>query len=239
MKVLILSAGLGTRLKPLTDHQPKVMVKIGGKPVLQHLINLCAHHGFNDIVINLHYLPQVITRYFNTGKKFGVHIKYSYEKEQIMGGAGAIKQAQKLLENEPFFVLNGDVITNIDLTEMAAFHQRKKGLATFLVHKSDHPFDSDLVAYDNHCLIKKFFRPLPHDSFVPIAKSGCHLFEPQVLSYIPQGVFYSLEKQLIPDLLSKHQKLYAFYSDCYSKDMGTPERLKLIQKDYAQKKITF
>jgi NDP-sugar pyrophosphorylase family protein len=236
MKALILSAGLGTRLRPLTDHLPKVMVKIGAKPVLEHLVNLCIRHQVKDLVINLHFLPETITGYFGDGSRFGAKITYSYEPE-IMGGAGALKQAERLLAGDSFFVLNGDVMTDVNLRKMAEFHQKKGGLGTFLAHPTDHPFDSDLIEYDDSFLITRFFRPKPGESFRPVSKTGTHIFSPAVLPFIPSGVEYSLERQLLPDLLKRGQKLYAFYSDCYSKDMGTPARLKQVQRDYEQGKI--
>ncbi len=239
MKAFILSAGLGTRLRSLTNDRPKVMVEIGGKPVLEHLIGLCRYHGINDIVLNLHYLPRPVKEYFGNGEKFGVKIAYSFEKEKIMGGAGALKLAKSLLSKGPFFVLNGDVMTNIDLTAMAKFHQEKGGLGTFLVHETNHPYDSDLVEIDENSRILRFFRPKPGDQFKPISKSGTHLFNSKVLEFIPEGVEYSLENQLIPDLLKRGEKLYGFYSQAYSKDMGTPERLEQVKKDYEAGKIAF
>ena len=239
MKVFILAAGLGTRLKPLTNYQPKVMVKISGKPILKHLLNLCRHHGLTDIIINLHYFPKVITDYFQDGSKFGVHINYSREINQLMGGAGALKQAEKLLKDDSFFVLNGDVLTNVDLTAMANFHKFKGGLGTFLVHQTDHPFDSDLVEYDKNFLITRIFRSQTQGKIKPISKTGTHIFKAQVLDFIPQNTEYSLEKQLLPDLLARGQKLYAYYSNCYSKDMGTLSRLQEVQNDYQNGKIYF
>jgi mannose-1-phosphate guanylyltransferase/phosphomannomutase len=239
MKVFILSAGLGTRLRSLTNDKPKVMVRVGNKPILEHLINLCAHHGFKDIIINLHYLPDVVINYFNDGKRFDVNITYSHEKEKIMGGAGALKQVEELLKKNTFFVLNGDVMTNINLTKMVQFHQKKGGIGSFLVHSTDHPYDSDLVEFNQDCLVKRFFRPKPGDQFKPISKTGTHIFEPEVLKFIPSGQKYSLEKQLIPDLLKCDKKLYAYYSEEYSRDMGTLERLAQVKKDYANSKISF
>jgi len=238
MKAFILAAGIGTRLKPLTDHQPKVMIKIGNKPILEHLINLCSFHGFKDIIINLHYFPEVITDYFQDGHKFGVHINYSRETIRL-GGAGAMKLAEPLLKDDDFIVLNGDVLTNVNLTEMISFHRRQQGLATFLVHNTDHPLDSDLVEYDDNFLIKHFFRPAPGDSFQPISKTGTHIFQPEVLNFIPPHQKFSLEKELIPQLLKQDQKLYAYYSNCYSKDMGTPARLAQVRKDYQDGKTVF
>lgn len=239
MKVFILAAGSGTRLKPLTDNQPKVMIKIGGKPILEHLILLCRSHNLKEIIINLHYLPKVITDYFQDGNRFGVHLNYSRETDKIMGGAGALKQAEKWLNTDSFFVLNGDVMTNVDLTTMAKFHYEKNGIATLLVHRTDHPFDSDLVEYDGDFLIKRFFRSKQKDKFQLLAKTGTHIFSPEIFKYIPAKITYSLESQLLPDLLSKKQQLYAYYSNCYSKDMGTLPRLKQVQQDYAAKNITF
>lgn len=238
MKAFILAAGIGTRLQPLTDHQPKVMIKIGNKPILEHLIDLCVRHRIKDIILSTHYLADQIQLYFQDGKQFNAHIKYSHENTRL-GGAGALKLAEPLLKDDDFIVLNGDVLTNVNLTEMINFHRRRQGLATFLVHDTDHPFDSDLVEYDDFFLIKRFFRPKAGENFNPVSKTGTHIFKPSVLNFIPPQQEFSLEKQLIPALLTAHQPLYAFYSDCYSKDMGTLERLAQIRKDFQDGKITF
>lgn len=240
MKAFILSAGLGTRLRPVIEGKPKVMAEIGGKPVLEHLINLCKIHGFISIIINLHYLPQAVVDYFGDGSRLGVSIVYSLEKEKIMGGAGALKRAENLIGNEAFIVLNGDVMTNVNLSEMIAFHRQKKGLGTFLVHDTDHPQDSDLVEFDENHLINKFFRGSPDYAKKPISKTGTHIFEPEVLRFIPADIEYSLEHDLIPDLLRKNKMLYAFYdNEAYSKDMGTPQRLEQVNNDYESGKIKF
>jgi mannose-1-phosphate guanylyltransferase/phosphomannomutase len=231
MKALILAGGLGIRLQSVTEHLPKVMLPIGGKPALEHLIDLCARHRIHDIIVTLHYLPDEIRRYFGDGGRFNVRLSYSYEPQK-MGTAGAVKHASGLLGQEAFFVLNGDVMTNVDLSAMRAFHERKGGLGTFLVHRTDHPYDSDLVAYDRYFIITRLYRPQPGEDVPPVSKSGTHIFQPEVLNFIPQGAAYSLERDLIPDLLSKKQRLYAYYSDCYSKDMGTPERLAHVEEDY-------
>lgn len=238
MKVVILAAGIGVRLKPLTDHQPKVMVKVGDKPILEHLINLCSFHNLKDIIISTHYLPEKIYAYFQDGEKFNVHLTYSHEKK-MLGAAVALQLASALLKDDDFVVLNGDVLTNVNLTEMISFHRRQQGLATFLVHNTDHPFDSDLVEYDDHFKIKRFFRPIAGDSFKPISKTGTHIFQPSVLNFIPPQQEFSLEKQLIPALLTANQPLYAYYSNCYSKDMGTPERLTQVRKDFQDGKTAF
>ncbi len=236
MRAVILAAGLGTRLRPLTDNTPKVMIDIGGQPVLEHLVRLCRKHGILDIILTLGYLPRVIRNYFGNGEKFGVNIKYTLEKE-MLGGAGVLRLANRYLFSEPFFVLNGDVLTDVDLGKMLNFHKSKGGLATYLVHRTDHPYDSDVVEFDNSFRIFRFFRPKPDDLFTPLTKTGTHLFEPEVLNYIPESAYFSLEKDLTPRLLSENKNIYAFVSDAYSKDMGTPERLEKVRKDYKEGKI--
>lgn len=235
MRVFILSAGLGTRLRPLTYRIPKVLVKIGGKPILEHLLNLCRRHDFRDIIVNLHHLPEKVVNYFQNGKKWGVRIRYSYEKK-LLGGAGALKKVQNYLK-KTFFVINGDLMTDLNLTKMADFHFKKKGLGCFFVHKTDHPYDSDLVEFGKNNLITNFFRPSKGDKFKPFSKSGVHIFEPEILKYIPENKEYSLEKDLIPKMLKQKAKFFAFYSDDYAKDMGTWERLKEVRKDFAEGKI--
>ncbi|MDZ7587516.1 MAG: sugar phosphate nucleotidyltransferase, partial [Patescibacteria group bacterium] len=150
----------------------------------QHLINLCSFHNLKDIIISTHYLPEKIYAYFQDGEKFNVHLTYSHEKN-MLGAAGALQLASALLKDDDFIVLNGDVMANVNLTEMISFHHRQQGLATFLVHKTDHPFDSDLVEYDDNFKILRFFRPTAGDNYQPISKTGTHIFKPSVLNFIP------------------------------------------------------
>jgi mannose-1-phosphate guanylyltransferase / phosphomannomutase len=237
-KAIILSAGHGTRLLPITKEVPKVMISIGDKPILEHIVRLCASHNIRDIIINLHYLPDKITAHFADGSNFGVHITYLYEEEKILGGAGAIKNAESLISGD-FFVIDGDVMTNINLEKMLDFHREKKGVATFLVHPTNHPHDSDCVEFDKNSRITKFFRPKEGDVFEPMSKSGTHIFTPEVLQFIPKDIEFSLEHQLIPLLLSQGKLCYAYYSTEYSRDMGTPKRLEEVREDYRLGKISY
>lgn len=237
MKAFILSAGLGIRLRPLTNKIPKVMIRIGDKPILEHLIILCRIHKIEEIIINLHHFPEKIKKYFGTGEQWQVKITYSYEPK-IMGSAGALKKTEAQLRDEDFFVLNGDVMTNLNLTKMWQYHQKKDGIATVLIHESDHPYDSSLVEVDDKFRITNFdSRVKPGDKFRNLTKSGTHIFKPQVLQYIPENQEYSLEKELVPKLLKSGEKIYGFYSEDYSHDMGTPERLKKVKEDYEAGKI--
>lgn len=234
-KAVILCGGRGKRLRPLTDKIPKPMTKIGDKPLLEHLINLLREHGIIEIYLAVSYLGEKVEKYFTDGKKWGVKIFYSYDRKPL-GGAGAIKLLERNF-NSTFIVLNGDVITNLNLTKMAVFHKQKGGIGTISVHKTDHPYDSDIVECDKNFLVKRFFRPRLGDKFKLISKTGTHIFEPKALKFIPKNKKYSLEEEWIPDLLKKGEKLYAYYSKEYSHDMGTPERLRKVRKDCKNEKI--
>jgi len=233
-KAVIICGGLGTRLRPVTYKIPKPMIKIGKKPLLEHLVFLCKKHYIEQIYLAVFYLPEVIINYFGDGKKWGLDIKISIEKKPL-GSIGPLSLLKKKL-GSAFFVLSGDAITNVDLTKMSKFHKKKRAFGTFLVHTTDHPYDSDLVEFDENFKIKRFFRPKKGNHFEPISKSGTHIFEPEVLKFIPENKKYSLEKDLIPDLLKKGKNLYAYYSNAYSKDIGTPERLQKARQDF--KKIS-
>lgn len=237
MKAFILAAGLGTRLRPLTYKIPKVMIKIGDKPILEHLIILCQKHKIYKIIINLHHFPEKIRNYFGNGEKWGVKIAFSFEPK-ILGSAGALKKVERILQEEDFFVLNGDVMTALNLTKMWQYHQEKGGMATVLIHKSSHPYDSSLVKVDENWRIVEFnFKVKPGDKFENLTKSGTHIFKPGVLKYIPKEREYSLEKELIPKLISKGLPIYGFYSEDYSHDTGTLERLKKVREDYKHGRI--
>lgn len=237
MKAFILSAGFGTRLLPITKKIPKVMIKIGGKSVLEHLIILCKKHKIEEIVINLHHLPEKIKDYFKDGSKWGVKIFYSFEPK-IMGSAGALKKTKHNLKDDDFFVLNGDVMTDLNLSEMWKFHKEKKGIGTFLIHKSTHPYDSSILEVDQNWQIINFNKKVkPGKKYLNLSKSGTHIFKPEILAYIPENQPYSLEDELIPRLMVLKLPLYGYYSEDYSHDMGTLQRLKKVREDFRNGKI--
>lgn len=228
---MILCGGRGERLRPLTDKIPKPLIKIGNQPVLEHLINILKRNKITEVFLATGFLGEKLEEYFEDGRKWGVNIFYSYEKRP-MGGAGAIKLLEDKLDST-FAVLNGDVLTDLNFAKFARFHKEKKALASFIVHKSTHPYDSDLVAVDDDWRVTRFLgKPKRGPKFRNLTKSGAHIFEPEVLQYIPKNKKYSLEEQLLPDLVKKGLRVYAYYTEEYSHDMGTPERLAKVREDF-------
>lgn len=232
MKAVILAAGLGTRMQKSFPNIPKVMIPIGGKPLLERSILHLKKYGFDEIYINLHYLPYKIKNYFGNGKKFGVKIIYSFEP-QILGTAGALVNFKKYL-TETFLVLYGDVFTILNLEKFLNFHRVKKGQATLLVHTTNHPEDSDLVKVNKEGRIVKFYLK-PHKKPVAdtdLSSAAIYDLEPEVLKFLPNKFSTDFLHDFFPILLKKDLKLYGYISEEYTKDIGAPERYRNLEEVY-------
>lgn len=234
MQAIILSGGLGARLRPLTDNMPKVMVPIGGKPVLEHHIDQLKKNGITDILINLHYLPEVIKNYFGDGSRFGVNITYKYEPE-ILGTAGAVKNFEDCLKDD-FFIIYGDILSFVDYEKFKDFFKGKPdAIGAEIVGDTDHPFDSDLAEVDEDMRFKKIHTK-PHKQIPKKYKSmkAIFIFRKKILDFIPQGKYYEIDHQLLPDALSRGVKFYGYETNDYLKDVGTMERYEKAQEDYSR-----
>lgn len=231
-QAVILSAGFGTRLKPLTDTMPKVMVSIEGKPILQWHIERLKSFGINEIFINLFYLPEVVREYFGNGERFGVKIIYFLESPEILGTAGGIKDFERFL-GEHFFVLYGDVFNLVDYSEMAkAFFKHKDLFAMTVVGDTDHPMDSDLAEVDEDLQFIKV-HPKPHKELPSRYKSlraAAFIFNKRVMGYIPPKKYYELDKQMLPAALAAGEIVYGYEPKAYIKDIGTLARYKEVEE---------
>ena len=225
MKVLINVGGKGTRMGDLTKEIPKALILVNRKSILEHQILELKKYGLSDIILATGFLSDKIEEYFGDGSKFGVSIIYSKE-EQPLGTAGTIKLAEKYLGDE-FMVLQGDIFINFDIKRFIDFHKKKDGIATIFVHKSDHPYDSDMIQLDSNSKIEKVFRVKIGENFVNLTNAGVFIFNKRVLEYIPKG-FFIIEKDLYPVLLENNEKIYSYHTEEFVKDMGTLERLKEI-----------
>jgi mannose-1-phosphate guanylyltransferase / phosphomannomutase len=239
MKAVILAGGRGTRLYPLTEKIPKLLVKIGEKPIIEHQILLLKKYGIKEIWVLLGYLGEQIESYLGTGKRFGLKINYCFEKEPL-GTAGALRQLEKNIK-EDFLVFSGDVMMDFNVKKFISWHCKKKdAIATLLVHPNNHPFDSDLVEVDDEGRITSLLkRPHPPELiYRNLSVASAFIFSPRIFKYIPIGVKTDFEKDVLPEMLKKGEKVYAYNTPEYLKDMGTLERLKQVRKDYRSGKIS-
>jgi NDP-sugar pyrophosphorylase family protein len=230
MRAMILAAGEGQRLRPLTLHMPKPMVPVGGRPVLEHLVALLHLHGIREIAITLHYRPEVIMDYFGDGKKFGVEITYSHEVE-LMGSAGAARVLESFLTGT-FVVLYGDVLTNIDISALVARHQATGAEGTIALYEVSDPSRCGIAELDASGRIIRFVeKPEPGTIKGNLANSGILVLEPSVIREIPPDQKYDLGSHLIPKLLDQGVPLFGERLDAYILDIGSPDRLEQAEDD--------
>ncbi len=228
MIAMILAAGVGSRLSPLTLFMPKPMVPVCNKPVMEHIIDLLAQHQINTVVANLNYLPDQIERYFGNGQRWGVNLTYSLERD-LLGTAGAVKRVADIFD-ETFFVLMGDALTDLDLTAMLDFHRKSQAKVTIALHAIEDPSRFGVVQVDEHGKILRFQeKPKPGTEFSNLASMGLYILEPEILDLIPPDTVYDFGHQLFPLLLEKGIPFYGFTSDCYWSDVGSFSEYRAAQ----------
>jgi mannose-1-phosphate guanylyltransferase len=220
MRVMIMAAGIGTRLRPLTDIMPKPMAPIANKPALYHILRLLHAHGFREVVINLHHLPDQIRDYFGDGTGMGMRIVYSYERE-LLGTAGGVKANAGFLGGGTFLVMSGDALTDIDLTGLVAAHRRYGSIATMAVKEVSDPSLYGVVMADDEDRVVGFQeKPTREEARSRLCNCGIYVFEPAILDEIPEGQFDDFGKRVFPDLLRKGVPFHAHSIGGYWSDVG-------------------
>ncbi|WP_218081279.1 sugar phosphate nucleotidyltransferase [Anthocerotibacter panamensis] len=222
MKAFILAAGQGTRLRPFTDELPKPLIPVLNRPVMERVMSLCRAHGFTDLVANLHYKGAKIEATFGDGQAYGVNLTYSWE-EELLGTAGGVRRQADYLGSETFAVFSGDVVTNLDLTQLLAFHREHGGIATMAVREVADPSGFGVVVMDRATgRIQSFQeKPKPGTEQSRLANMGIYILEPGVFEQIPPDTVFDFGHQLFPQLLAKGVPLYAMRTDAYWSDVGT------------------
>jgi NDP-sugar pyrophosphorylase family protein len=210
MKAMLLAAGLGTRLRPLTDHLPKCMVPVGGKPILEHTIEWLKSYAVTEVMINLYYLPQSVMEYFGDGSKWGTKITYSVEKE-ILGTAGGVKKVAQFFEEEAFIVWYGDNLCTCDIERLSAFHHVQAGIATIALYRREDVTQCGIVELDASERILRFLeKPRPEQVFSHWVNAGIYICKPDALSHIPSNKPSDFGRDIFPALLADGQQLYGY-----------------------------
>ncbi len=233
MKAMILAAGKGTRVRPITYTIPKPMIPILQKPVMEFLLELLRQHGFNEIMVNVSHLANEIEGYFRDGQRFGVEIAYSFEGRiadgeligDAMGSAGGMKRIQDF---SPFFdgtfiVLCGDALIDLDLTEAVRWHREKGSIATIIMKSV--PLEEvpsyGVVVTDENGRIQSFQeKPSVEEALSTDINTGIYIFEPEILNYIPSGEKYDIGGDLFPQLVASGAPFYGIAMDFEWVDIG-------------------
>jgi dTDP-glucose pyrophosphorylase len=223
--VVLMVGGLGTRLSPLTENIPKPMLKVGEKPILQTIIEGFVKSGFVNITMCLGFKSNVIQDFFQDGKEFNAKIDYVIEKER-MGTAGALTLLKSRF-NEPFFVMNGDILTNIDFEKMLDFHHKSNAKATMCVRKYEIEVPYGVVNLNDEEITSITEKPI-HNFFV---NAGIYLLEPDCISLIPKNMFYDMPT-LFEQLILNNEKTVSFPLKEYWLDIGRLEDLRKANLDY-------
>lgn len=258
MKTVIMAGGKGTRISSVASDIPKPMIKIEGKPVLEHELECLRDQGFTDIILTVSHLGNMIMDYFGdgsgispaTGQSFGVHIEYYFEKEPL-GNAGALFKIKDKLDSD-FLLLNADAVFDVDFNRFVDFHKAHGGLVTLFTHPNSHPYDSGLIVADKQGTVEKWLakedeRPQYYRNRV---NAGLHVINPVVLEKSGidpdkvgtigedgKPVKVDLDRQLLKPLAGTG-KMYCYDSPEYVKDMGTPERYYLVCADFKSGRVT-
>ena len=233
MKAMILAAGKGTRVRPITYTIPKPLIPILQKPVMEFLLELLKHHGFDQIMVNVSHLAEEIENYFRDGQKFGVDIGYSFEGKivegklvgEAKGSAGGLKKIQEFntFFDDTFIVLCGDALIDLDLTAAVKWHREKGAIATIVtksVPKEDVP-SYGVVVTDDEGRVQSFQeKPSVEEALSTEINSGIYIFEPEVFNYIPAEQEYDIGGDLFPQLVAKDAPFYAVSMDFEWVDIG-------------------
>lgn len=232
MDVIILCGGLGKRLQSVVSDKPKPMAEIGDRPFLDILIDYIASYGFRRFILCIGHKSDVIKKYYYQGKNSSLDILFSEEKE-LLGTAGAIKNAEKLILSDPFLAMNGDSFCQVELDKFVDFHIAKKALATIVLTKIEENKDCGLVVISSSGKIKSFTEKTKiDDSGSGFVNAGIYIFQRDILSLIPKDKNYSLEYNLFPAIIEKG--IYGYTTRANLIDIGTPERYEKAKKYLAK-----
>jgi mannose-1-phosphate guanylyltransferase/phosphomannomutase len=231
-----MAGGEGTRLRPLTSNQPKPMVPIAGKPCMEHILELLKMHGFDDVIITVAFLPQAIRGYFGDGDALGIEISYSVE-ESPLGTAGSVRLAADQLD-EPFLIISGDALCDIDLAKLVQTHLDSKGAATIGLKSVENPLEFGIVVTDDDGRIERFLeKPSWGQVFSDTINTGIYVIDPEILRHVPADRPYDFAKELFPLLLEMGRPLYGCVMDGYWQDVGNLDQYRQANYDALDGKV--
>ena len=230
MKAVIMAGGEGTRLRPLTSNQPKPMMPIANRPMMEHVIELLKKYGFEEIVVTVAFQANAIRTYFGNGSEFGVHMVYATE-ETPLGTAGSVRNAMEQLD-EPFLVISGDVLTDMDLASIVDFHQNRKAMATIGLKSMENPLEFGIVITREDGSIERFLeKPSWGQVFSDTINTGVYVLEPTIFDYIDAEKSVDFSSDVFPRMLDDGMPMFGFVSDGYWEDVGTLDAYIKVHQD--------
>jgi mannose-1-phosphate guanylyltransferase/phosphomannomutase len=231
-----MAGGEGTRLRPLTSNQPKPMLPMANIPMMEHVVNLLRRHGYEDIVVTVAFMANAIRTYFGDGSEFGVRMVYATESTPL-GTAGSVRNARDELD-ERFLVISGDVLTDIDLTQVVQFHDKRGGVATLALKAVDNPLEFGIVITREDGSIERFLeKPTWGQVFSDTINTGIYVLEPEIFDFIPDGQSVDFSGDSFPQALEAGKELYGYVADGYWEDVGTLEAYVKSHQDILDERV--
>jgi mannose-1-phosphate guanylyltransferase / phosphomannomutase len=236
MKAVIMAGGEGTRLRPLTSNQPKPMLPMANIPMMEHVVNLLRQHGFEDVVVTVAFMANAIRTYFGDGSEFGVRMVYATEPTPL-GTAGSVLNARDELD-ERFLVISGDVLTDLDLSALVAFHADRGGLATLALKAVDNPLEFGIVITRPDGSIERFLeKPTWGQVFSDTINTGIYVLEPEIFDFIPEGRAVDFSGDSFPAALAAGERLFGYVAEGYWEDVGTLEAYLKAHQDILDQRV--
>jgi len=231
MKAMVLAAGQGTRLRPITDRMPKALVPVAGRPMIDFALLLLRRYGIRDIVINLHHFGNLIEDHLGDGRRFDVNITYSRETELLETGGGLLK-AKTFLQNDTFIVINTDTLIDVDLATVLNNHRQNRAAATLVLRpdaEADRYGSIDVAADGRVCRFLEHRYPVePVGAVRKLMFTGVQILEPRVFDYMDGGGMkkFSTTRETYPRMLHAGERLYGHCFEGFWQDLGTMERIE-------------
>jgi mannose-1-phosphate guanylyltransferase len=221
MKAMLLAAGLGTRLQPITYELPKPLVPVLGRPVMDHILRLLARYGFGEVIANLHYFPDLIRNRFGDGSDYGLRLSYSFE-EKLLGTAGGVRNVSDFLGGETFLIISGDALTDIDLEALWTRHREAGGIGTLALKRVSDPSQIGVAIVGEEGRIQGFQeKPDPREALSDLGSCGIYVFEPSIFDYFPEVDFVDWAQDVFPTLLERDVPFFGHEIDQYWNDVGS------------------
>ncbi len=236
MKAVIMAGGEGTRLRPLTSNQPKPMLPMVNRPLMEHVVLLLREHGFADIVVTVAFMANSIRTYFGDGSEFGVRMAYAAE-ETPLGTAGSIRNARDELD-ERFLVISGDVLTDVDLAAVVAFHEEKGALATLALQAVEDPLEFGIVITREDGAVERFLeKPTWGQVFSDTINTGIYVLEPEIFDFIPEGRPADFAGEVFPAVLQAGRPIFGYVAEGYWEDVGTIDAYVRAHQDVLDERV--
>ena len=226
-----MAGGEGTRLRPMTANQPKPLLPVANKPIMEHVLRLLKRHGFSETVVTVQFLASLVRNYFGDGEDVGMSLQYATE-ETPLGTAGSVKNAEDALRDEPFLVISGDALTDIDLSAMVRYHKKNGALVTVGLTRVPNPLEFGIIIVDEDGRIQRFLeKPTWGQVFSDTVNTGIYVMEPEVLAQVPAGEPVDWSGDVFPRLVKDGAPLFGYIADGYWEDVGTHESYLKAQAD--------